>query len=273
MDALINLETKQNIQAMTKTSVSAARNQLCQTCINILAYYRKSVSSGSASAQFVLPESLKTYPLLLLGLMKTPGLGLIEDFKLDAKVANFCQFRSCSFTQLLTKAYPKVYSISQIIDSTQSAGTFIMNESDQSPTTSIYKPINVPCSVDKIVNTDAYLIVNSDFIYVYIPANLAEDIIRDVFGKATLAEIVPEEGIPFIETDANKRVHNIIDHLRKERSGSYQQVKIVLASSTQAPHLLRELLVEDCKNPKKEFAYLQFLTHLHRMILNKASSI
>ncbi len=272
MDAVLALETKQHMQTILKSSISNGRNQLCQTCINVLAHYRKSVSTSSVSAQFVLPESMKVYPLLVLGLMKTPAFGLMEDFKLDAKVANIMQFRHCSFTHLAMRIYPRMYSIGQIIDPSQQWGTFIVNEADQTASTSIYKPVNIPASIEKIVPNDAYLIVNSDFIYVYLPKEVPETLLMELFGKSTLAEIVPEEGLPALETEGSIRIRNVIDHFRKERAGSYQQVKVVSFTSSQANFILKELLVEDCKNPKKEFSYLQFLTHLHRMILSKAQS-
>jgi len=272
MDALLALETRTHMATMQRTTVGNARNQLCQTCINILAHYRKSVSTSSVSAQFVLPESTKVYPLLVLGLMKTPTFGLIEDFKIDAKVAGIMQFRECSFPNLLMRVYPKMYSISQIIDPSQQWGTYIVNEADQQPTTSIVKPTNIPASIEKIVPTDAYLIVNSDFIFMYLPKDVSDAILSEVLGKSNLSEVVPEEGIPVLETEGNIRVRNCIDNFRKERFGAYQQVKIIPHTSTLAPIILREFLIEDCKNPKKEFSYLQFLTHLHRMILSKAQT-
>ena len=273
LDTVINIEAKQHLQTMLKSSVNNARNQICQTCINVLAHYRKTVSTTSASAQFVLPESMKVYPILILGLMKTPAFALMEDAKLDNKIASMMQLRSCSFPHFLMKIYPKMYSIEQIINPELQWGSFIVNEADQTMSNTLFKPANIPISADKIVTTDAYFLVNSDFIYVYLPNSVSETILMEVFGKQTVSEIVPEEGIPVLETEANKRVRNVVDHIRKEKGGAYQQVKIILSTSSQANSILRDLLVEDSKNPKKEFAYLQFLTHLHRMILTRVQSI
>ncbi len=271
MDAVLDLEAKQHVQTIQRSSVNNTRNMLCQTAINILSHYRKTVSTTSASAQFVLPESMKTYPLLLLGMLKTPGFGLIEDFKLDAKVASMMQFRSCSFASLVMRAYPRLYSISQIVDPAQPWGTAIMD--NEAASGSIHKPTNIPASTEKIVPIDAYLIVNSDFIYVYLPPNVSEQILAEVFGKTTLAEVVVEEGLPVLESESSKRVHAVIDCLRKEKGGAYQQVKLLLPTSTEAKNVLRDMLTEDCKNSKKEFAYLTFLTHLHRMILSRVQSL
>ena len=271
MDAVLGLEIRRNMIPTFKTCMSNTRNQLCQTCINVLAHYRKAVSTSSPPAQFVLPESMKVYPLLLLGLMKTPAYGLTECFKLDAKIANLIQLCQGSFTYVLMKVYPRMYSIAKIIDPSQQSGTLISSE-DSPMTPAVFKPPNMPASTEKIVPTDAYIIVNSDYIYIYLPKDISETLLLEIFGKSSLTDIVPEEGLPRLETEGSARVNNVIDNLRKERGGAYQQVKVLLYSSAQANQILKELLIEDTRNPRAEFSYLNFLTHLHRMILNKVQS-
>lgn len=273
IDAVIGLEARLHILTMQRLSLSNARGELCETCIRTLAYYRKTVSVGSASGQFVLPESMKVYPILLLGLMKTPAYGLLESTKLDAKVANVIQLSELSFNYLLMKIYPKMYSVAQIIDPEQMDGTFILNQTDNTESTSIFKPMNIPSSADKISPTDAYLIANSDFIYLYLPKDISETILMEVFNKSSLAELVIEEGIPMLETEGNIKLRNVIENLRKERGGAYQQVKVLLHTSSQTAAILRELLIEDCKNPQQEFSYVQLLSHLHRVVLTRLNSI
>ena len=193
MDALIGLEARIHMLTIQKQSLSNARNELCDICIRTLAHYRKTVSTSSASGQFVLPESMKTYPILLLSLMKIPAYGLMENTKLDAKVASLIQLSELSFSYLLMRLYPKMYSIAQIIDPEQLYGTMIINAVDNTESISVYKPMNIPSSADKMVPTDAYLIANSDFIYLYLPKDVSESILMEVFGKSSLSELVPEE--------------------------------------------------------------------------------
>lgn len=272
MDAVLGLEIRQTASILQKMTLNNARNKLCQTCTNVLAHYRKTVSKTVASAQFVLPESMKAYPLLVLGLLKTPAYGFTECFRLDNKVANIVQLMQGSFSYALMKVYPKLYSVARIVDPSQDSGTMIVNEQDQTASGSVMKPLNIACSAEKISPNDIYILANSDFIYIYLPKDVSETLLGEVFGKSTLAEIVPEEGLPVLESEGNVRVRNVIEGLRKERAGAYQQVKVLLHSSAQAPSLLKELLVEDSRNPKTEFSYLNFLTHIHKMVLNKLQS-
>ena len=89
----------------------------------------------------------------------------------------------------------------------------------------------------------------------------------------TLKQEIGSENVPMLETEANQRLRNVIESLRGEKGGAYQQVKVLFAGAAQTAQVIKDMLVEDCKNPKKEFAYLSFLTHLHRLIIEKSQSI
>lgn len=178
--AMINLEAKLKINLMLTSNIKLAREQLCQDAISRLTHYRKVVSTSSGSTQFVLPETMKFYPIMLLGLMKTAAFALIEDAKLDCKVANIAQLSSCSFSQFWTRVYPKVFSISAIIQPDSMSGTIISDESNGSVNSNIIKPINIPSSMDKLSNNDAFIITNCDYIYIYVPELVQEDILQQV---------------------------------------------------------------------------------------------
>eukprot|EP01022_Parablepharisma_sp_SALTPOND_P004354 TRINITY_DN120146_c2_g1_i1.p1 TRINITY_DN120146_c2_g1~~TRINITY_DN120146_c2_g1_i1.p1 ORF type:complete len:682 (+),score=52.03 TRINITY_DN120146_c2_g1_i1:794-2839(+) len=271
MDALISLETKKGINEIMKNGNRSAREQLCQTAINTLAYYRKKVSSSSGSSQFILPETMKIYPLLVLGLMKTSAFRYLDEVKVDAKVASMSILASCSFTHLLMNIYPKVYSVSQILKNPW--GTLILDEEGKESTV-VYKPTNIPASVERMVNTDAYIIANSDFVYVYVPKAVPSEVLSEAFGKSSFEEFKQDgsenDGSELIP---NTKIRNIIECLRGEKGGAYQQIKVVPAGHPLERHIITDLLVEDCKNPKRDFSYLQFLTHVHRLVLGKFNTL
>lgn len=264
LEALLALETRLAISTMLKTMVNEAREKLCQDCISILTYYRKTVSTTNASVQFVLPESLKTYPLLLLGLLRTPALSYIEDFPLDQRVASLSKLQSCSFPWLFMQLYPRMYKVSSIIDTCQSNGTFVDED-----VFCVVKPANVATSGSKMNAVDAYLVVGSEGIYLYLPESVSDVILGEVFGKSTLADVVPEEGIPVLETEGNVRLRNVIEHFRREMGGAYQQLVVAPYNTPQGKHVVKHLMVEDSKNPRRELAYIPFLSYIHKMILSK----
>jgi len=267
LEAVLALEARLGGSVMMQLTVNDAREKLCQDCISILAYYRKTVSTVNDSIQFVLPESMKIFPLMILGLLRTPAFGYIEDHKIDERVVTLLQLHACSFPWLFMKVYPRMYKVNGILDECQDTGTFIENGGEYSQ--SIVKPVNIPTSMSKMSSVNAYLIVSSDYIYLYLPADVSESILLEVFGKSTLEDIAPEEGVPVLETKGNERIRNVIEHFRKEVSGAYQQVVIAPYSSLQAKFIIKNLMVEDSKNLKRELSYVQFLSYTHKMILAK----
>eukprot|EP00826_Nyctotherus_ovalis_P051792 TRINITY_DN6491_c0_g3_i18.p1 TRINITY_DN6491_c0_g3~~TRINITY_DN6491_c0_g3_i18.p1 ORF type:complete len:206 (-),score=26.23 TRINITY_DN6491_c0_g3_i18:137-754(-) len=204
--------------------------------------------------------------------MKTPALRYLEEVRLDSKVASMGVLMDCSFACLLGYVYPRVYSVSQI--EANNWGTSILDDEGRE-TGVVYKAKNIPASVEKMVNTDAYIIASSDYIYIYIPKEVAVALLAGLFGKESFEELVQEGQEPCLvesESELNTKVRGVVDCLRREKGGAYQQVKVVLAGTEIERYVVTSLLVEDCKNPKRDFSYLQFLNHMHRLVINKANS-
>ena len=272
MDALINIQAKKTVNKVMKESNKNGREALCQAAIDTLAYYRKEVARSTSRSHFLLPEAMKIYPILILGLMKTPALRYLEEVRLDNKVASMYSLLHCSFSSLLTHVYPKVYSISQIEQNNW--GTFILDDEGKE-TEVVYKAENIPASVERMVNSDAYIISSNDCIYIYVPKEVAVNLIRELFAVSSFEELTtikPEPHLIECESTLNIKVHNIIDCLRKEKGGAFQQVRIILVDSELEHKVITDLLVEDCKNPKRDFSYIQFLNHIHRLVINKSNS-
>ena len=57
--------------ALPGGTLTAARDAVTKSCVDMLAAYRKHCASTSPSGQLILPESLKLLPLYALGLIKS----------------------------------------------------------------------------------------------------------------------------------------------------------------------------------------------------------
>lgn len=66
---------------------------------------------------------------------------------------------------------------------------------------------------------------------------------------------------------------NVIENLRLEKGGAYQPIKIIHSGTVKAVNILRDLLVEDCRNSKKEFGYLSMVEHFHKLIIEKSNMV
>ncbi len=94
-------------------------------------------------------------------------------------------------------------------------------------------------------------------------------------GKNTFSELAQdaEPTLPELDTESNRRVRNTIDSLRREKGGAYQQVRVIPAGHALEKQIIGDMLTEDCKNPRRDFSYLQFLSHVHKLILGRCSAI
>eukprot|EP00831_Metopus_contortus_P011250 TRINITY_DN14461_c0_g1_i1.p1 TRINITY_DN14461_c0_g1~~TRINITY_DN14461_c0_g1_i1.p1 ORF type:complete len:232 (+),score=43.75 TRINITY_DN14461_c0_g1_i1:116-811(+) len=209
---------------------------------------------------------------------KTPGFRYLDDIKLDNKVASLVQLSYSSFANLSYMIYPRTYSVSTIIDPNNAYGTFLTqldSKGEEIPTTSICKPVNRPSSTESMSNKDAYLIASGEYIFIYVPKEVNETILYNVFGKESFDALAKEAevGLPYLETPESEKIRNVIDCIRREKGGAYQSVKIIPAGHILEKKVMTEFLVEDCRNPKKEFSHIQFLIHIHKLVMAKLSSV
>ena len=243
----MNLLAKVNIGFMHKTTVKAAREKLVVTAVNILYYYRTHVSSSASPSQFVLPEAMKTFPLFLLCLLKSPAFLMLGDTKLDVKISSCYEILSGSQAHFIKKLYPKLYNVSSILDQESHVGKLTQHGL-------VVKPKNIPTAREKLLNhcniqiihycvLGAFLIDNGDFIYFQIGSDISIQFLQEVnikyaflikfikvFGVSEIAEARHgnEDRIRQTETDSSARLLSIVDYLRKEKGGAYQQLKIII---------------------------------------------
>ncbi len=78
------------------------------------------------------------------------------------------------------------------------------------------------------------------------------------------------ESLPALETEFNERVRNMIELIKKEKGGAGQPVRVLTDKYPRLRQLMAELLSEDCRNVKREFTYMQFVTHIHKLVLAKS---
>ena len=85
-EATLNLMVKQAIINLLKANVSDIKEKHISVLCLMLWYYRVFVSQSARSSQLVLPESLKTSPLYLLGLLKLLAFMSLKETKLDLNI-------------------------------------------------------------------------------------------------------------------------------------------------------------------------------------------
>ena len=267
VESTINLIGKILLSSLMKNSIANIRNKLYSYIVNILYFYRSRVSIQSSPAQFVLPDSLRLLPLYGLGLIKSHALIPMDETKLDYKVAMIYQLCYCSLTHFLTKLYPRLYKITDISKADSNIG-------EVTDAGYISVPTNIPATKEKITNSDAYLIGDADYIYVYIRNECAAEWIKAIFGVDSLRELIHENAttLPEIKTPENEKLNALINELRRQKGGSFQAIKIAFQNSQYERIIILYLLSEDTKNSKRDYNYSQYLSTLHKGIIEKTGN-
>ena len=68
----------------------------------------------------------------------------------------------------------------------------------------------------------------------------------------------------------NEKLTSLIDCLRTDNGGAYQDLQVVLEEDVGEKPLKLAALVEDAGSKDREFNYTDFLCHLHKLIREKA---
>lgn len=71
LDSVLAHVARKTAASLPGSTLTAARDAVTKTCVDMLAAYRKHCASTSPSGQLILPESLKLLPLYALGLIKS----------------------------------------------------------------------------------------------------------------------------------------------------------------------------------------------------------
>ncbi len=148
IEAIINLTGKINVCHIFRTSVKSGRERMLANAINVLYYYRTHVSSTASPSQFVLPEAMKTYPLYLLALLKTPAFMMLSDTKLDLKTYSMYSILNSPLPSFMKSLYPKLYPVTQVNDPESLMGK-VTDEG------AIVRCQNIPSSQEKIISSGA----------------------------------------------------------------------------------------------------------------------
>ncbi|XP_008475135.1 protein transport protein Sec24C isoform X2 [Diaphorina citri] len=94
--------------------------------------------------------------------------------------------------------------------------------------------------------------------------------VESVFGVPSPAHIDPDRpGLPELDNALNRRVHDVIDHVRSTRPRSMRLT--VVRQKDKLEVVLRQFLIEDRGHTELQMSYVDFLCHIHKEIRNQLS--
>ena len=184
----------------------------------------------------------------------------------DMRIAELLKLNSAGFLTFANRYYPKLYSIDLDIYNTEGAVPGDMLENSDIAVI----PSNLPLLASSLKQTSAYVVNNSEFIYLFVMGQSQEDLLTELFGVPEVKDIDQLSALPELETGHNIRVNYIIQELRRRQpTSTFYLPLLVLTHNPATRAIFEERLPQLLKEDNRERPYVQFLKQLHARLQAK----
>ncbi|CAG0918266.1 unnamed protein product [Notodromas monacha] len=251
LDAIMSYLAKSSISRVCESSPKQSREKLFARCAQILACYRKNVASPTSPGQLILPEQMKLLPLYINCLSRSDALTGGPDLLTDDRAYFMQCVQSMDVLALSVFLYPRLYPVHELL---------MMGEFD------LNAPLPMPmrCSRDKMAPNGLYLIVNGIYMLMWIGNELSPEVIMDVFGVNSVAQIDTERSLLIRrENERSIALCHIVDTIQ-ERSPRSMRLRMV-RHNDKMERVFMNFLVED-RGLAGAASYVDFLCHIHKEI-------
>uniref|UniRef100_A0A665WT79 SEC24 homolog C, COPII coat complex component n=1 Tax=Echeneis naucrates TaxID=173247 RepID=A0A665WT79_ECHNA len=242
-DTIINFFSKYAFRGVLNSPTKAVRDTLVNQCAQILACYRKNCASPSSAGQLILPECMKLLPVYLNCVLKSDVLLPGADVSLDDR-AYLRQLISC-----MDVAETHVFFYPRLLPLTKLEGSSL--------------PVAVRDSEERLSKGGVYLMETGLHLFLWVGASAQQELLLNIFGTQSFSQIDPNTSLPVLDNPFSKRLREIIDSFRAQRS-RYMKLMVV-KQEDRAELIFRHFLVED-KSASGGASYVDFLCHMHKEI-------
>ncbi|TKY50764.1 transport protein Sec24 [Spatholobus suberectus] len=242
---------KQAASEIPSKPLPLVREQVTNLCINALFSYRKFCATVSSSGQLILPEALKLLPLYTLALTKSTGLR--TEGKIDERSFWINYVSSISAPLAIPLVYPRMVAIHDL-DSKEDEESVI--------------PPFLPLSSEHISDDGIYLLENGHDCLIYVGDSVSPDIVRKLFGVATVDEVPTLLVLQQYDNPLSKKLNEVVNEIRRQRC-SYLRLKLCRKGDPSGMSFF-SCMIED--KSAGGFSYVEYLIHVHRQIQNKMTS-
>lgn len=245
---------------MLERSLKDVRNAITEKTIDILAGYRKNVSTTTPTGQLVLPENLKEFGMYMLGLVKCRAFKAGHEPS-DRRTHMMRLLRFISPTTLTLLLYPRILPLHNL-----SPGSGFLD----AQTGQLVVPASIRASFSRIEEGGAYLLDDGQICILWLHAYVSPNLLEDLFGPGitTLQSIDPAMStLPVLDTHLNAQVRNILAYwgsFRGSKSGMTVPIQIARQGIDGSEFEFARMLVEDRNNEAQ--SYVDWLVNVHRNI-------
>lgn len=266
-DTIIKIFIKRVVEKISTVSLVTLKSSLIMQCSEIMAAYKYYIARHNAMpTQLVLPQSLRTLPMMILSILKTKAFSNKTQFP-DLRVNSFIKLSQYDLTKLSAYLYPLLFCIHSLEE-----GEFLINEDTGMMNISKF----IPMSVGNLAFGGAYLVFNGDRTIIWLHSDVNVLLLQDLFGPNvdSLDKLTPYVSqLPVLDTYISSQVRNMCDYLAKHfNSTEKQNVEICRFRTDQNEQEFQSMFVED-KSSDLVWSYADFLKELHKNIENKTNNL
>ncbi|KAI9280486.1 Sec23/Sec24 trunk domain-containing protein [Sporodiniella umbellata] len=240
VDATACLLVKRFVTLSAKKSLSDINSELDQLCVQILLGYRKFVTPQASSAQLVLPETVKTLPLLISSFKKSLALRKDVSIGPDVRVDILRKLKSANVQKIALWLYPQMVKVHELFDQK----TNVLLER---------------LSYSRLETNGIYWIENYDSIYLWLGKGVSPDLLERIFGTYDLTELKHMKEIAATKgSTENNPLWSL--YYAKDSLLKFHIIRQGLDMETQ----FSSVMVED--EAFSQMSYPDYLCEIHRLI-------
>lgn len=241
------------VEKSVHSRLDDARGLLRSRLTEICSSYRATMTNarGGNAAHLSLPQNLSLLPLLVLGILRHPGLRISTQLPSDMRAYAQTLLMTLPVQRLLPQLVPVLYSLHNM---PPTAGMV-------DPTTqTVMLPPRLNPTSERFERHGLYLIDDGLSIFLWLGRAAVPQLTLDVFGVPSYGDLASGKiTLPVLDNAMNRRVNAIIARLRDSRRGPYWQTTVLVKEDGDPIYRLHvlSLLVED--RFEQTSGYPQFL--------------
>ena len=259
------LQAKIQVERSYSAKLDAVRSYAQQTLSSALKEYRMLHMRGTAAPSpgaMVLPEKLKSLPVLVLGLLKCAAFrGTGRDVNTDERAAVCHQITTGSTNDLVKLVYPSCYRV----DDEQGPWGSTAQSGD------VILPSSTPAGLEYFDPTGVYLIDTGRVMVLWIGTSTPQSFYTTVFGPDALTNDRTGNALvlepPRSGSKLSTRICAVVAQLRKHKE-LQQQVHVVRQGTPLEAHVM-PYFVEDRMGSSGLPSYLDWMSLVQKDLMAK----
>ncbi|QPG73992.1 hypothetical protein FOA43_001309 [Brettanomyces nanus] len=274
-DTVLALTLRSCLAKLPDVSLITVRNLLATRTTEIVSRYAALVAKNtSLPGQLVLPQGLRTLPMLVLGALKSRAL-MSSTAAPDCRVDSLATLMTAPADQLSLAIYPVMYCLHRLeegdaeYETTATATPSNGNSTTEAPTAHFNLPPCVPLSQSQLEAGGAYLIFNGKQMVMWLHSDVSSDFLHDLFGRNvdSLEMLDPNVAqLPLLDTGLSRQIRGLRDFIARHFIGvDDHSIQICRFRTDTNEREFLELLYED-RSAEMVWSYAEFLRYLHKNI-------